>query len=70
MTSEEAHRIDESFPTLGVFAWCITCKTLLIGAEEHSSFWGRRTSNIAGSHKSFHHEVYVGPSRDTTEKRT
>jgi len=71
MTSEETLRIDATFPTLDVFAWCIQCETLLIGAAKHSSFWGRKTHPIAQTHRrGTNHEVYVGPSRDTTEKRT
>ena len=61
-TPEEAGGIDKNFPTLEVFAWCITCATLLVGAEKHDSFWGKKTTQIAQIHRhGTGHDVCIGP---------
>lgn len=53
--------ISEAIGAMDIFAWCITCKTLLIGAAEHSSYWGRKVNDIARIHRNgTHHEVYIG----------
>ena len=69
MTPEQKQEIDNKFPTLEVFAWCITCATLLIGAEKSNSFWGKKTVKIGQMHRhGTHHEVYVGPQDNQTPR--
>lgn len=65
-TLEEQKGTDEKFPSLEVFAWCFSCLTLLVGAEKHDSFWGKKTFEIAKMHRhGTKHDVYVGPTRET-----
>lgn len=64
-TKEEQQEVDGRFQSLEVFAWCFSCLTLLVGAEKHDSFWGKKTSDIAKIHRhGTHHDVYVGPKKE------
>lgn len=63
------HEIAESISSLDIFAWCITCKTLLIGAAESNSYWGRKVNDIARIHRrGTHHDVYIGGAITEGEK--
>jgi hypothetical protein len=63
--SKETRQIDDNFPTLEIFAYCITCATLLIGAEKYDSFWGKKVTQIAQLHRrGTNHEVYIGKQKE------
>jgi hypothetical protein len=65
ITPEQKKETDKRFQSLEVFAWCFGCLTLLVGAEKHDSFWGKKTVDIAKIHRhGTGHEVYVGPGRE------
>ena len=64
-TEEEQQKIDGRFKSLEVFAWCFSCLTLLVGAEKHDSFWGKKTIDIAKIHRhGTSHDVYIGPKKE------
>ena len=64
MTPEQKETINANFRSLEIFAWCITCHTLLIGAEKHDSYWGKKVTSIAHLHRrGTNHEVYIGENK-------
>jgi hypothetical protein len=62
-TPEQEKEVDQRFQSLESFSWCFSCLTLLVGAEKHDSFWGKKTTQIAQLHRrGTGHDVYIGPN--------
>lgn len=68
ITQADKEKILSSINNLDIFAWCMTCETLLIGSADHSSYWGSKVSEIAQMHRNgTRHDVYVGGIQDIKE---